>query len=449
MKMHWWHSFRGRAVASIVSTCLLVWLGSLAYMFWDAGRERSELFDVELKDTAAVVVKAMPTGLADQSLTANFKLPSGVADGPEFNYQLWTRERRLVSRTETAPTEPMNPSFEPGFRSHNVNGQTWLSYSLNDESNAIQVQVGHHVDQRRSEVKFLAVESLINLGVLLAALCVALTAALLWTARPLKQLRQEVEARAAQDASTLRSEGMPSEVQPLILAFNSLLARAEAARVAQQRFVADAAHELRTPLAALRLQAQVALRAQPGADQQVALERIQQGIDRSTRVAEQLLELARMDSLGPAIPRQAVVLAALGEDLLAASANLAARRGLSLRATLPDARVMSHPALLHTAMRNLLDNALRYSPPGSVVTLGAEQLEGGRWCLSVQDAGPGLSAQERELALQPFLRLHAGDEMGSGLGLAIVQRVALLLGARLQLMPADPAPGLKVTLQLP
>jgi two-component system, OmpR family, sensor histidine kinase TctE len=100
-------------------------------------------------------------------------------------------------------------------------------------------------------------------------------------------------------------------------------------------------------------------------------------------------------------------------------------------------------------MRNLLDNALRYSPPGSVVTLGAEQLEGGSWCLFVQDAGPGMSAQECERALQPFVRLHAGDEMGSGLGLAIVQRVALLLGARLQLMPADPAPGLRVTLQLP
>ncbi|XVJ69984.1 MAG: two-component sensor histidine kinase [Rhizobacter sp.] len=375
-------------------------------------------------------------------------MPAGV-DGPEFNYQLWTRERRLVSRTETAPTEPMNPSFEPGFRSHTVNGQTWRSYSLNDETNAIQVQMGEHLSQRRSVVREVAVEGLFALGVQLAALSVALTAALMWTARPLKHLLQEVEAREAQDASALRSEGMPSEVQPLVLAFNSLLARSEAARVAQQRFVADAAHELRTPLAALRLQAQMALRAQPGADQQVELERLREGIDRSTRVAEQLLELARMDSLGPAIPHQTVVLAALGEDVLAASASLAARRGLYLRAALPDAQVMSHHALLHTALRNLLDNALRYSPPGTVVRLGAEQLAGGSWCLWVQDGGPGLSAQERERALQPFVRLHAGDEMGSGLGLAIVQRVALLLGARLQLMPADPPPGLRVNLQLP
>jgi two-component system, OmpR family, sensor histidine kinase QseC len=448
MKMRWWDSFRGRAVASVVSAFVLLSLGSLAYEFWQAGSEKSELFDKELRANAAIIIKSMPTSVIDQSASAHFKL-TGSVDVPEFNFQIWTRDRRLVSRTETAPTEPMNPSFEPGFRSHTVDGQTWRSYSLNDDTNTIQVQMGEHLEQRRSLVRQLAAEDLFGLVTALTALCLPLIAALLWTARPLKRLRDEVEARAAQDASALRSEGMPSEVQPLILAFNSLLARAEAARMAQQRFVADAAHELRTPLAALRLQAQVALRAQPGADQQLALERIQQGIDRSTRVAEQLLELARMDSLDPAIPRQAVALAALGEDLLADSFSLAARRSLVLRAALPDAQVMSHSALLHTAMRNLLDNALRYSPPGSVVTLSAEQLEGGNWCLSVQDAGPGMSEQECERALQPFVRLHAGDEMGSGLGLAIVQRVALLLGARLQLMPADPPPGLKVRLELP
>jgi signal transduction histidine kinase len=448
MKMRWWDSFRGRAVASVVGAFVLLSLGSLAYEFWQAGSEKSELFDKELRATAAIIIKSMPVGLADKSPSANFKATSSV-DVPEFNFQVWTRDRRLVSRTETAPTEPMNPSFEPGFRSHTIDGQTWRSYSLNDDTNAIQVQMGEHLEQRRSLVRQLAAEDLFGLGTALTALCLPLIAALLWTARPLKRLRDEVEARAAQDASALRLEGMPSEVQPLILAFNSLLARAEAARVAQQRFVADAAHELRTPFAALRLQAQVAMRTEPRADQQLALERLQQGIDRSTRVAEQLLELARMDSLGPAIPRQAVVLAALGEDLLADSASLAARRGLVLRAALPDAQVMTHPALLHTAMRNLLDNALRYSPPGSVVALGAEQLEGDSWCLFVQDAGPGMNAQECERALQPFVRLHEGDELGSGLGLAIVHRVALLLGARLQLVPADPSPGLRVMLQLP
>lgn len=448
MKARWWDSFQARALVSGVGACVLVWLGALSSMLWEAGREQSELFDAGLKETAAIIIKALPKGMAEQSLTGNFRLPIGV-EGPEFNYQLWTRDRRLVSRTETAPTEAMNPSFEPGFRSHTVNGQTWRSYSLNDQTNAVQVQMGQHLSQRRSDVTVVAVEGLFGLGLQLAALSVALTAAFLWTARPLKHLRQQVEARDAHDASALRADGMPSEVQPLVLAFNSLLARAEAARVAQQRFVADAAHELRTPLAALRLQAQVALRAQPGADQQAALERLQQGIDRSTRVAEQLLELAHMDSLGPTPPRQAVVLAELGEELLQACAGLAARRGLVLKATLPDAQVLSHPALLHTALRNLLDNALRYSPPGTVVTLRAEQLEGGSWCLSVQDAGPGLSAAERESALQPFLRLHAGDEVGSGLGLAIVQRVAGLLGARLQLMDADPPPGLRVTLQVP
>ena len=336
MKVRWWDSFQGRALVSGIGACVLVWLG--------------------------------PKGIADQNSTGNFRLPVGV-DGPEFNYPLWTRDRRLVSRAETAPTEPMNPSFEPGFRSHTVNGRTWRSYSLNDETNAIQVQIGHRVSQRRSEVRNLAVHGLIGLGIQLAALSVFLTAALLWTARPLKHLRQHVEARDAQDASALKSEGLPSEVQPLVSAFNSVLARAEAARVAQQRFVADAAHELRTPLAALRLQAQVALRAQPGDDQQAALKRLQQGIDRSTRVAEQLLELARMDSLRPALPRQSVVLAALGEELLQACAGLAARRGLSLQANLPDAQVISHGALLHIALRNLLDNALRYSPPaqGSVM----------------------------------------------------------------------------------
>ena len=444
----WWDSILGRSIVAVVGTTLLVWLAWSAYLLWHAARADSSLFDEELRISAQVVVTAFPKVVIDQRLTLNYQLPDGVQATYEFNYQVWTRDRRLVSRATTAPETPLNPSFAPGFHTQFIDGQTWRSYTMSDASGEIVVQVGDRLNQRRDLARLTAVQGLVDLSWLIVALAVALIGTSIWTVRPLRRLQQQVGSRSATDGTALPHEGLPSEVRPVVLAFNGLLARAEQARLAEQRFLADAAHELRTPLAALRVQAQVALRSREPLQQQAALQRLLAGIDRSTRVVEQLLEMARVEpQVGPQAPAP-LHLAELGQELAEACAPLAARRGVGLHVDLPDEHITSHAVLLHAALRNLLDNALRYSPPGSVVRLSA-QAEAGCWRLTVQDQGPGLSEEQREAALRPFVRLHEGDETGSGLGLTIVQRVAKRLGATLRLEPVAPAPGLSASLMLP
>jgi signal transduction histidine kinase len=443
---HWPDSFEGRAILAVVGMSLTVWLAWSAFALWDAGREQSTLFDEELKDTAEVIVAAFPKVVFDQGLSMNFKLPSGGST-LEFNFQVWTRERRLVSRTETTPTEPLNPSFEPGFHSQRVGGQVWRSYSLNDESGAIQVQMGEHVAQRRGFARLDAIKGLGGLTFLLVAVAAALIGAMLWTARPLQRLRRQVETRAPTDTTALPLDGLPAEVRPLVQAFNHLLQRAEAARESQLRFVADAAHELRTPLAALKLQAQVAQRARSPEDVQAALGRLQSGIDRSTRVTEQLLELARMDGQSSVEPVALLDATQLLNCAAETCWPLAARRGMRLRFAAEVPELLAPPGLVEVALRNLLDNSLRYGPEGGCVTLGTMR-RAGRDCVYVSDQGPGLDAAQREQALRPFVRLHDGAETGSGLGLSIVQRVARLMGAELRLEDAEPGPGLRALLLL-
>jgi two-component system sensor histidine kinase QseC len=360
---------------------------------------------------------------------------------------VWTRDGRLLSRTQTTPAEPINPTFEPGFHSHQVAGRVWRTYTLYDESGDIQVQMGEHVEQRMGIAKMDSLSRLLNLSWLLLLLSASLIAVLLWSSRPLARLQQQIEVRKLTDASALDSRGLPLEVQPLVLAFNALLERAETARTAQRRFVADAAHELRTPLAALRLQTQVAMRAVEPAEQQAALARLLQGIDRSTRLVEQLLDVARFDAPTSAQALQDVNVMELCQRLTESCAALAVRRRVSLHLDTELQQVRAAPGLLEVAMRNLLDNALRYSPEGSTVTLGTQLLEG-RACFYVSDQGPGLDAAQQELALRPFVRLGDGLEMGSGLGLSIVHRVVALMGAELRLEHRPPAVGLKAMLLL-
>lgn len=443
-----WRSFQFRAVLSVVGVSLLFWLSSTVLILWDASKDGRVMFDEGLKESGQLVVLALPRSLLDGRLEGNFKLSEAVR-GPEveFNYQVWTRDRRLLSRTLTTPAEPMNPSFEPGFHSHQVGGQIWRTYTLYDASGDIQVQMGEHVKQRLAMARFNAIAGLINMTWLLLLLSAALIGVLLWSSRPLARLQQQVETRKLTDASALDARGLPLEVQPLVLAFNAVLDRAEAARTAQQRFVADAAHELRTPLAALRLQTQVAMRAGEPAEQQAALARLLQGIDRSTRLVEQLLDLARFDAPAGAQAVQDIDVMDLFQRLAESCAALAVRRRVSLNLSAELLHVRAAPGLLEVAMRNLLDNALRYSPERSTVTLGTQWVEG-RPCFYVSDQGLGLDAAQQELALRPFVRLGDGLEMGSGLGLSIVHRVVALMGAELRLEHRPPALGLKALLLL-
>jgi two-component system sensor histidine kinase TctE len=276
--------------------------------------------------------------------------------------------------------------------------------------------------------------------------------------RPLNELEQRIRARQPDDLSPLEQESIPQEVTPLVASINDLLERLKVSLTTQRRFLADAAHQLKTPLAGLRMQADLALRAQDPDEVRRCLQQITRSSVRATHTVSQLLSLARAETTGRALPSEPVDLGELATEVIVDSYPLAQDKRIDLGYEGPDripefCLLQGNPTLLQELVRNLVDNAIHYTPAGGVVTVrltldgdGAQQLE-------VEDDGPGIPEAERELVLQPFYRVLGSNVDGSGLGLSIVSEVAQQYRAQVELSDAHPGQqarrGLRVTVRFP
>jgi two-component system OmpR family sensor kinase len=286
------------------------------------------------------------------------------------------------------------------------------------------------------------------------ALLLPLLALLVWriVGRALSPLDRLASAAAARTPAVLEpfdEVSVPEEAVPLVRSLNQLLDRLRAALAAQRAFVADAAHELRTPLAALKLQAQL-VRGAEGAERATALAELEAGLDRATRVVGQLLTLARLEpGAAGAAGVEAVSLAELAREAVAEHAVVAEAQGVDLGASRVSDRaiVEGDGAALRTLLANLVDNAVRYTPSGRRVDVGAG-VEAGRPFLEVADGGPGIPREERERVFDRFYRLPGAGGDGSGLGLAIVKAIADRHAAAVELADT-PGGGLTVTVRFP
>ena len=241
---------------------------------------------------------------------------------------------------------------------------------------------------------------------------------------PLSRLAGELRARDAQSLAPLATGGLPDELAPLAHSLNALLDRLRHSLDAQRAFVADAAHELRSPLTALKLQLELLRRAGADVDRDAARAGIGEGIERASRLVEQLLALARSEPGAVPAARERVDLAEVARRMVAETVPFAASRRIEfeLSASAP-AFVVGDPVALGLLVRNLVDNAARYSPPGSRVEVAVDA-DANAVSLTVDDTGPGIPEAERQRVFDRFYRRADGGESGSGLGLAIVQSVA-------------------------
>ena len=301
-----------------------------------------------------------------------------------------------------------------------------------------------HFAEEREEVAGEIAEQLLKpMLFALPALALLLAIAIGLALAPLRQLAREVAERAPDRLDPLPIETLPAEVEPLVAKLNTLFADIMRALENERRFTADAAHELRTPLAALKAQAQVALASVDAGERQHALNQILAGCDRATHLVAQLLTLARLDAAAPH-PMQNVALRPIAEDVLAMSAGEAIERHCELVLADGDARVRGDAALLQAMLRNLADNALRHA--------GAKQIEigilrqGKQAILTVSDDGKGIPATELDAVQQRFRRGASADSSGSGLGLSIVKRIVELHGGSLDI--STPASGCGVSLRV-
>jgi two-component system OmpR family sensor kinase len=326
-------------------------------------------------------------------------------------------------------------------------GEKWHLYTIVLEDSI--VQAAQRASERESLARETASDLIVPAVLMLAVIAALLTVALRRGLAPLSQAASEVTARNVEALDPIPLASHPSELRLLVIAINDLMARLGQALAVQRHFVADAAHELRTPIAALRLQLQLLERADSDERRHDAVAELAAGIARAQRLVEQLLQMSRLGPEAPALHRDRV---ALGELARAAVGHFSARaeqQGIDLGAIPPDGNPVAGGDVhqLTTLLSNLIDNALRHTPRGGKVDVIA-CVDGGRPCLRVVDTGPGITPGERQRVFDRFYRGTEGGSEGSGLGLAIVKAIADRHGASVLLDDA-PGGGLRVTVWFP
>lgn len=471
-------SLFGEILDWMLTPLLVLWPASLVLTWLVAQGIAGGPFDRALEHNS----RALSQLVSVQQGKAIFNLPAPAReilradDDDQVYYQVLGLRGEYLSGERDLPLPPDDDVVETGrvkirddiFRGQEVRvawlytqAQTADVLSAKTDAKPILIQVAETREKRAR----LATE--IVKGVLLPQFIVLpLAVFLVWLAlargiQPLHQLEERIRARRPDDLSPIDTLAVPLEVSPLVTSVNELFDRERQSLIAQRRFLADAAHQLKTPLAGLRMQADLALRAQTSeADLKQSLMQISRASVSATRTVNQLLALARAEGSGQSLPRQSVDVAQLVIDVVRDALPRAMERHFDLgyeglEAGDAAASIEGYPALLLELVRNLMDNALNYAPSTShragVITLRvlADSVRG-VLLLQVEDNGPGIPSEERELVLEPFYRRLGQEADGSGLGLAIVAEIAKRHGAELRIDDVDTKaelPGVRFTLK--
>ena len=358
--------------------------------------------------------------------------------------QIWDRAGNILYLSDRASNMP--PRSGSGFATVQFGGSEWRVYNETVGDNA--VQVAQPVSARTQVAARVALRSVWPLLALTPLFGLAIWFTVRRGLEPLERIAHQVEQRSAESLDPIADDDTPGEVKSLVAALNRLLKRLGQTFDTQRAFVADAAHELRTPLAALKLQTQLAERAADDAERRAALHTLHGGIDRASHLIAQLLDLARQEEAARSRERMPLRLDALAREAVGERAARAFALGVDAGVLHADEIVMTGDlAGLRALTGNLIDNALQYTPRGGRVDVEVRQ-EPGAALLIVADTGPGIPAEHRERVFDRFYRVPGMRAPGSGLGLAIAQRAAQAHGAVIEL-DGNPGGGLRVTVRFP
>lgn len=444
-------SLRRRLLAAIVAASTVLWLASLGIVTVIAWQETNDVFDDALEESGYMIMAAT-TDWEERGLLPQAATGSGAGRKVDMQYQVVV-DGRVIQRTGGAPARPFVTGFDDddGFADIDIDQRRWRVFVVRDDHRKVEVQVGQKHSKRFDILEELADHlwlPVLGFLALLALVCWLLTGRVL---QPLRRTAADIAAKTPDDLALVPLAGQPRELVPIVQALNGVLARLDAALQAERRFTADAAHELRTPLAGLHMHVQLLQRQHP--DLAGPFRKLRDDIGRVTALVDSLLTLARMDPLSrEQLVREPVALAPLLERLRATHARDAQERGIELAVHCEmdsmGASVNVNPHMLDIALRNLVDNALRYCPAGSRVDIVATA-HAGHARIVVRDDGPGVDAASRARLAERFFRVLGQGQGGSGLGLSIVRRIAELHGGALAFGPGLEGRGLGVTVDLP
>jgi two-component system, OmpR family, sensor kinase len=426
------HSLRRRLLWLVLAAIAFVSVLQASSTYRTALQQADAMFDYHLQEVARSVHAGVPFAPGE--------------DQYDFFVQIWGPDGAQIFRSRGAalPSQAVL-----GFSDTTFDGVRYRVYSLLTPEHTIQI--AQDLDARQARAQALALRAVLPVALLAPLLMMAVGWLISRSLAPVERMRKQVAGRAADDLSPLPDAGLPLEVLPLVRELNLLFERVRRAFTAQQEFVADAAHELRSPLTALKLQAQALRRAHDDASREAAVARLNDGIDRAIQLMGQLLVLAREDGEGGSpersrqvdlhdVARQAVA------DVLPQAQAKCIDVGVASAESPLWVRGQLEP--LHILLRNLLDNAVKYTPVGGQVDISLATVEGAP-TLAVEDSGPGIPEAERERVFDRFYRTADARAPGSGLGLAIVKAIAGRHGATVLLGHSAGLGGLKTEVRFP
>ncbi|MEJ2802678.1 ATP-binding protein [Comamonadaceae bacterium PP-2] len=465
------YSLRRRLIVTTVGSSVVCWLVSLAIIVGTAWQETSDVFDDTLEEAARLVAVLSASMQQRGELTGDGDLVGRAGrQRVRLYYQVVGERGEVLRRSSQAPRRPYVERIDTDRDFYNVwsDGRTWRVHVLHVPDAGFYVQIAQPWDTRTELLEEMG-ERLVwpALGLL------ALLGLLNWLAirqllRPLERMAGDIGRKSPGDLSPVSHRGQADELRPMVDALNGVLQRLSEALSTERRFTADAAHELRTPLAALRMKIQLMQRtqtAQPGGvDTGASLKALRDDVDRCTALVENLLALARLDPQQPgSLPLKPTDVHAWVNAAVADCAPAAQAKAVSLTVDVQVDTLPMHQELMRSALRNLIDNAVRYGHAGGRVRVevglaarterrhlpGLRPAAQRRACVVVLDDGPGVSEQDRARLTQRFFRALGTHETGSGLGLSIVERIAALHGGEVRLATGLEGRGLSVTIEWP
>lgn len=427
-------SLRARLLALLLLFTVGLWGASGVLIYIEALQEGRKLFDESLSEAGALLLSLAEHEIEEHGPTLGVQLLRAESRHRhyELEFQIWTADARSAYRTNMAPEQPFMALDATGYGWITMNGERWRTYATWNQRRMLQIQIAEPLTRSKE----LSTWTFLHLLVL-AMVLLPVSMAIIWwiltrSLRPLQKSATAVALRSADDLRPVDAEDAPSEVTPLFAALNRLLFRMREALQLERRFTADAAHELRSPLAAIRATAQVMGGARTREELAQNTADLLASVDRSSRLIDQLLMLARLDSGAlSANGLNPVDLASVVQTECEAQRAAASEKNVTLETRIEPAQVHGVANLLGILVRNLVDNAIRYSPAGGrvLVTCGTVS---GQAVLSVADDGPGIAPEERERIFERFYRILGNEATGSGLGLSIVRQIVELHSATLE-----------------
>lgn len=436
------YSLRGRLLAWISIPIILATLFAMVSSYYFARHEIEEVYDAQLVHSAKVLLQlteheimedeGFHLGLENPDLQHRYERNLG--------FRIWVGRDLITQSSSTKNFENFEAS--PGFSNHVISDHEWRFFVFLDPANKIKIEVSERYDIRYELVVQLMVSLLVPTILFLPVILLIVWIGIRRVLNPVVKISADVDRRGGDDLSPIQKETMPREIAPLVTALNRLFERLEQSFKREREFTDHAAHELRTPLAAMKTQTQVLVKKTKDIPECAGgLDNLQSSIDRATRMVEQLLSFARLQHED--LPQEKTDLSRILQECLADIAGAAGQKNITMKADIVEHYfVRAHGDSARILLSNLIGNAVKYTPDGGSVTVSLMR-DG---ILSIVDTGPGLSDADKIRVFERFVRVDKSGQTGSGLGLSIAQWIAKAHNLKIDLLDNKPV-GLRVEIK--